>query len=154
MKTVIVTRHNGLLEWLERHHPELTKESEVIETATPENVAGRLVVGNLPLALAASARVVYSPTFEVPPGKRGTELTAEELEELNCHLEPFVVFRAPEDYGSANIPGDEWLPLQEAWRLWGDVHGLEVEVNGFRYNSISVVIRDGSGQRWELLYGL
>ena len=75
MKAVIATRHNGLLRWLEAHHPELINGAEVLpHITTAEQIRGKVVVGNLPLALAAEAEMVLAPTYEVPAELRGQEL--------------------------------------------------------------------------------
>jgi CRISPR-associated protein Csx16 len=94
MKAVIVTRHQGLLRWLEAHHPELMAGAEVLPHITAaEQIRGKVVVGNIPMALAAEAALVMAPTYEVPAELRGQELTAEQLEQLGCHLEAFQVVK-------------------------------------------------------------
>ena len=91
MIVIVVTRHRGLLEWLQAHHPGLMVGAEVLPHAAAEQIRGKVVIGNLPLALAAEAEVVLAPTYEVPAELRGQELTAEQLEALGCHLEAFQV---------------------------------------------------------------
>lgn len=90
---IVVTRHQGLLEWLRSHYPELMEGAEIIPHASAEQVRGKIVVGNLPPALAAEALVIYAPTYEVPAELRGKELSAEDLEGLGCKLEGFRVAR-------------------------------------------------------------
>ncbi len=96
---VVVSRHEGLLNWLRSHYPELMEGAEIIPHASTEDVCGKVVVGNLPLPLAAGAKAIYTPVYDVPPELRGKELTAEDLERLGCHLEAFEVRRAPAKLG-------------------------------------------------------
>jgi len=94
MEVVVVTRHAGFLRWLQAHHPQLVNGAEVLPHVTAaEQIRGRTVVGNLPLGLAAEAKMVLAPTYEVPAELRGQELTAEQLEQLGCHLEAFQVVK-------------------------------------------------------------
>lgn len=76
-ETVIVSRHAGAIEWLARRDI----VGEVIAQATPEDVRGRIVVGNLPLHLAALAVKVGS--IDLPnlrADQRGRDLTPEEMD--------------------------------------------------------------------------
>jgi len=51
---VIVTRHQGLVDWLAQRGI----VGDVIAHATPDDVRGKDVIGNLPLHLAAVAKSV------------------------------------------------------------------------------------------------
>jgi len=90
VETVIVTRHVGALQWLNKHHPEFG-EARVITHATPELVRGKRVVGILPVQLAAECAEYWHLEMSVPREKRGAELTAEELERFGCKLTRYEV---------------------------------------------------------------
>lgn len=89
---LIVTRHAGLVAWL----AERWIVGETIAHATPENVAGRAVIGALPLHLAALAESV---TVVDMPGliaeQRGRDLTPAEMDAAGASLSTFRVTRVP-----------------------------------------------------------
>jgi putative CRISPR-associated protein (TIGR02620 family) len=64
---------------------------KVIAHATAADVAGRRVVGTLPLHLAALAASVTEVTLNLPPELRGKELTVEQLDQYSQSLQTFVV---------------------------------------------------------------
>ena len=74
---VIVTRHSGAVEWL----AERSITGQVIaHVSDPAQVAGKAVIGNLPLHLAALADRVGS--IDMPglrSDQRGADLTTEEM---------------------------------------------------------------------------
>ena len=88
---VIVTRHAGLVAWLETQ--EIT--GEVISHVTsPDQVAGRVVYGILPLHLAAEAEeVVVVDMPRLPAELRGVDLTPEQMEEAGATLSRYRVER-------------------------------------------------------------
>ena len=88
-KTVIVTRHQGLVEWLSRKG--IT--GDVIPSATVDDVRGKRVVGALPLYLAAEAESVVAVEYICPFEFRGKDLSADQLEELGAKLSEFRVER-------------------------------------------------------------
>jgi putative CRISPR-associated protein (TIGR02620 family) len=83
VKTIIVTRHPGLVEVLKKDH---FIEGEVIPHATPEQIKGNIVVGVLPLHLAALASVVGVIDLNIPAELRGTELSAQQIREFSMGL--------------------------------------------------------------------
>ena len=90
-RTIIITRHRGLIEWLRRHGIEA---SRVTEHATAEDVRGRIVYGVLPLSLAAEAAEVW--TVDMPslrPDQRGVDLTPEEMDAAGATLSGYRVTR-------------------------------------------------------------
>lgn len=88
MKNLIVTRHEGAIEWLRRQG--IT--GDVVAHATADDVAGRIVYGALPLHLAAAADAVVAIDIpDLPAGKRGHELSADELTEYGATLTRYVV---------------------------------------------------------------
>ncbi len=88
---LIVTRHVGAVDWLQRQGI----EGDIIPHATAEAVAGRHVIGNLPLHLASYAESITTITMpSLPPEWRGKNLTAEQMEEAGATLQRFVVLDA------------------------------------------------------------
>ncbi len=90
MDMLIVTRHAGAVEWLRRRGI----EGDVVAQVTAEQVRGRIVVGILPLHLAAEAQEVIA--LDMPglkPEQRGKDLTPEEMDAAGATLTRYVVNR-------------------------------------------------------------
>lgn len=87
LPVVIVTRHAGAVEWLRRHGV----EGEVVAQADAATVAGRVVVGALPLHLAALAAEVVAIDMNLPPNLRGVDLTPEQMDECGATLRRYRV---------------------------------------------------------------
>ena len=85
--TIIITRHTGLVSWLNQHG--IT--GKVIAQATPDDVRGKDVVGVLPLNLACLANKITTVDFNCPADLRGVDLTAQQLDDLGTKLSTFVV---------------------------------------------------------------
>ena len=83
-EVVIVSRHAGAVAWL----AERGITGEVIaHVADPAQIAGKAVIGNLPLHLAALAERVGS--IDMPgltPAQRGQDLSPEEMDEAGAAL--------------------------------------------------------------------
>lgn len=127
--TLIVTRHAGAVEWLRRRGI----EGEVLEHASAEQVAGRRVVGVLPLALAAAAGEVWAIDLpDLAPADRGRDLTPEEMDAAGARLVGYriqalgEVWPAPTEAapspvlrcarcGGPAIGTDEGVPACEDW---------------------------------------
>jgi len=88
---VIVSRHAGAVEWLRQHGI----EGEVIaQVVSPEQVRGRVVVGALPLHLAAeAAEVVAIDMPRLTAEQRGRDLTPAEMDAAGATLSRYVVRR-------------------------------------------------------------
>ena len=86
-ETIIVTRHSGLVEWLERRG--IT--GEVKPSVTADDVRGKHVIGALPAHIAQYAAYITSVDYTCPFEKRGKNLTADELEELGAKLFDYIV---------------------------------------------------------------
>lgn len=76
--TVIVTRHQALVEYLIEIGLAST-HSRVIEHATEFDVAGRRCIGVLPLRLALLASSVVEIPLNLPPELRGKELSLDQV---------------------------------------------------------------------------
>lgn len=93
MATWFVSRHQGALAWFERRGIAV---DHMVPHLEPMDVgAGDLVIGTLPVSLAAAvcargAQYVYL-TLQVPPEWRGQELSAAQMEACNATLEAFEV---------------------------------------------------------------
>jgi putative CRISPR-associated protein (TIGR02620 family) len=89
MKTLVVTRHQGMVDFL-REEGHITEGNfEVVAHVSPEEVEGREVIGVLPLHLASLCRRVGMVPLNLPPELRGVELTSEQVRE---HAEAFAWF--------------------------------------------------------------
>lgn len=106
MSYVIVTRHQGLVEWLKQRGI----EGDVIPMATPENVKDQDVIGVLPpylACLATSVTAVDLPNLTME--QRGKDLTVSELDAAGAKLTCYEVNRREE--GDLRSNGD-WI---EGW---------------------------------------
>ena len=118
MSRIIVSRHKGAVEFLASQmggriegdavavytsldgdaliaHRE---EIPVLAQASPEDVRGKVVYGNVPLSLAAEAEVVVAIEFDGQP-PRGGEYTITDMREAGAHLSRYAVLALPEDVG-------------------------------------------------------
>ena len=75
METVIVTRHQGLVEVL----AELGHVGKVISHATADDVRGKVAIGVLPMHLASQTLLFGEVTLTLTAEQRGKELTAAEV---------------------------------------------------------------------------
>jgi len=89
---VVVTRHSALVEWLKMQGL-ITGDEPVIEHATSQDVRGKHVVGVLPLHLAAEAESVTVVDLDIPPEKRGKELSVGGVDEYVRDVTTYVVRR-------------------------------------------------------------
>ena len=87
-ETVIVSRHAGAVAWLAARG--IT--GRVITHAAPEDVAGNIVVGNLPLHLAALALRVGSIDLpNLAAADRGRDLTPAEMDAAGASVQWYEV---------------------------------------------------------------
>jgi putative CRISPR-associated protein (TIGR02620 family) len=85
---VIVSRHQGLVDWLAQRGI----VGKVIAHATPDDIVGKDVIGNLPLHLASLAKsvtVVDMPNL--PPDWRGQDLSPDQMDQAGATLSHYVV---------------------------------------------------------------
>lgn len=88
-----VTRHPGAIEWAQGRGLQIDRWVPHLNLA--DVAAGDTVAGTLPIHLAAAvcargARYLHL-RLHVPPGWRGRELSAADLDAAGACLEPFVV---------------------------------------------------------------
>jgi putative CRISPR-associated protein (TIGR02620 family) len=85
---LIVTRHAGIVAWLAGRG--IT--GDVVSHATPEVVAGRDVVGILPLNLCSMALSITTiDLLGLRPDQRGQELTPAEMDAAGATLRRYIV---------------------------------------------------------------
>jgi len=89
-ETVIVTRHAGLVEWLAQRGV----RGEGLAQVKRSDIEGKIVVGALPLHLAASAaEVVAIDMPNLTAEQRGRDLTPAEMDEAGASLARYRVQR-------------------------------------------------------------
>jgi len=85
---VIVTRHAGAVEWLAQRG--IT--GKVIAQASPSDVEGKIVIGNVPLYLAALAAKVGSIDMpDLRADQRGADLLPREMDAAGAVLMWYAV---------------------------------------------------------------
>jgi len=86
---IIVSQHPAAVEFVRRELPEFSG-APVLTTATPDDVRGRVVAGNLPLHLAALAAEVIGIQFAGPP-PRGREYGIQDMYAAGAYLARYRV---------------------------------------------------------------
>lgn len=82
METIIVTRHPGLVEWLERQG--IT--GKVKSSVTIDDIRGKHVVGALPAHIAQWALYITSVDYSCRVFQEGKILNADDFDELGATL--------------------------------------------------------------------
>ena len=92
MKTIIVTRHPALVEYLREVGIVEGKNVQVLSHVdSPELIRGKHVIGVLPLRLAALAATITEIPLELPAEMRGRELTLEQVRQFAGQPVEYVV---------------------------------------------------------------
>ena len=103
----IVTRHSGLVEWLEKRGI----SGEVISHIDdPSQIAGRVVYGILPLYLAAQALAVV--TVDMPglnSDQRGVDISPAEMDAAGASLRAYIIRPLAGDIGASAKAADAAL---------------------------------------------
>ena len=89
---VIVTRHPALIEYL-IDIGIMGAEDAVVSHASIEDIAGKDVIGVLPLSLACHARSVTEVPLALTPEMRGQELTIDQVRSIAGHPTRYFVTR-------------------------------------------------------------
>jgi CRISPR-associated protein Csx16 len=93
MTTWFVTRHPGAVEWAARQGIQVDRQLSHLDPM--EVQAGDMVIGNLPMHLAAEVCArggrYLNLVVELPPEARGCELGADELERYGARIEEYRV---------------------------------------------------------------
>jgi len=90
-EAVIVSRHCAAVEFI-RQAAGLSDKVPVLASATPDDVRGKVVYGNLPLHLAAEAAQVVAVEFDGAP-PRGAEYGITEMRAAGARLTAYKVSR-------------------------------------------------------------
>jgi putative CRISPR-associated protein (TIGR02620 family) len=85
-EVVVVTRHKGLVQLLKDNGINYP----VIEHVQAEHVRDKVVIGILPLHLAAEAAQVIEISMDIPLEKRGMEISSKEME---TYLKDINIFK-------------------------------------------------------------
>ncbi len=86
---IVVSRHKGAVDFILEELPEF-EGVEVKGSVKEEDVAGKHVVGNLPLELASKASRVTTICFSGKP-PRGVDYTVEDMRREGAYLKTFKV---------------------------------------------------------------
>jgi putative CRISPR-associated protein (TIGR02620 family) len=89
MEYLIVTRHQGAVEFIKEEAPEFV-DAPVLTSVSPDDVRGKTIAGVLPLQLAAEAAEVVAIDFgsEV---RGGQDLTVAEMRTAGARLRRYRV---------------------------------------------------------------
>ena len=90
---VIISRHPAAIEFIRANDARFLAAHVITGNATPDDVRGKIVAGNIPLSLAALAEEVVAVEFSGAP-PRGAEYTAADMEAAGARLEAYVVKRS------------------------------------------------------------
>ena len=90
MTKVIITRHTGLIPLLIEMGL-ATQDTPVLSHATAQDVAGKDVIGVLPLWLASQAKTVTEVTLNIPADLRGVELTVDQCRDYTTGVSTYTV---------------------------------------------------------------
>lgn len=101
METIMITRHKALVQYAIEKGIVPADVRVLPHVSTPKEVAGKHVVGPIPLHLAAAATRVTHIPLSIPPELRGVELTLEQLREMAGPAETYAVMPgwAADGYG-------------------------------------------------------
>ena len=86
---LIVTRHPAAVEFIKNALPEFV-DAPVLASATPADVLGRVVAGNVPLYLAALAEAVIVIEF-AGDAPRGAEYSLDDMIAAGARLQSYIV---------------------------------------------------------------
>lgn len=86
---VVVSRHNGVVEWL---HQRGIAGQVISHVSDVEQIRGKIVYGVLPLHLAAECEMVISVDLPgLSPEQRGKDLSPAEMDKAGAILSMYVV---------------------------------------------------------------
>lgn len=91
MQTIIVSRHLAVKDWIAKHHPEF-KNVKVLAHAKPEDIKGTIVIGVLPVNLAALCGEYWALDMNIPEEFRGKELFVEDMEKFGCAISRYRIY--------------------------------------------------------------
>ena len=88
---VVISRHSGAIEWL-REEFGIEGIPIISGNAIPEDVSGKWIIGNVPLALACHALngIIFAIEFTGTP-PRGQEFSANDMRAAGAHIVEYRV---------------------------------------------------------------
>jgi len=89
-KFVIISRHAAAVEFIRANDSRFVEAPVITGNATPDDVRGRIVAGNIPLNLAALADEVVAVEFDGAP-PRGAEYGMPEMVSAGARLASYIV---------------------------------------------------------------
>lgn len=87
---VIISRHPAAIEFIRANDARFLAAPVITGNATPDDVRGKVVAGNVPLSLAALADEVVAVEFSGAP-PRGAEYSAADMAAAGARLERYTV---------------------------------------------------------------
>lgn len=132
---VIISRHPAAIEFVHSVRPEW-RDAPVLASATVADVAGKTVVGNVPLHLAAAAQCVWAIEF-AGAAPRGTEYGLAEMQAAGAQLVQYGVAKGA-------IP---WDTL--ARQLWVASHTHTTTSPTYEAGQAAGVWMADNGHPWE-----
>jgi len=90
MTVFFVTRHSGAVEWAARRGIAAEQVAHLdVEKIQPRDIVVGTLPVNLPAEVCARGGRYLHLTLDLPPERRGGELTADEMERFDARLEEF-----------------------------------------------------------------
>lgn len=89
---LIVTRHDGIIDWLARRGI----VGEIKQRVKANDVVGKEVYGRLPMYMAALASKYYTISIPYPTAEfrlDGQNASADDMEDMGAHLECYIIER-------------------------------------------------------------
>lgn len=90
MKKLVVTRHQGLVDYL-KNEGIIKGDEKIVSHASPEDIRGNIVIGVLPLSLAVLAAEVWEVPLNLPAELRGVELSEAQVRQFAGNLVKYQV---------------------------------------------------------------
>ena len=101
MRKIIVSRHPAAIEFVRAERPDF-QDAEVLASASPDDVRGAHVVGNLPMSLAALCARYEAIEFSGPP-PRGAEYGLNEMRAAGARVVEYRVRQVPPPVEGADL---------------------------------------------------
>lgn len=94
MTTWFISRHQGAIEWIKQQNIHIDRYENHLEDLK-EIQKGDIIIGALPINLAAKicakGAKFYYLSITLSKEQRGQELSAEEMQKLNCQIKPYYI---------------------------------------------------------------
>ena len=87
---IVVTRHAALVEYLNELGL-IDENTQIVSHASPDVIKSKNVLGVLPHSLSCLTATFSEIPLNLPPEKRGQELTLEDMRQFSGELTTYVV---------------------------------------------------------------